>query len=207
MVGDIIVHFVWISGNMMFWQEGNALSRGDFSSGVMAREKFLKFLPLHESAFERQEIVRGWCPSRNGKSWRVEKPEDWFYEVFLDPEGSWIWSPPPVIAKITVEQMCEVKYIFPQSRHLFICHLIMTGIWRKQLDKIADTQFSLVQGSTHWQEDIFEPLTIVLLTPLLSYSPWKAGRTTFMEKWKDKVRKVSWNDPQAFRNHMRNFWC
>jgi len=44
MVGDIIVHFVWISGKRMIRQGTDGLSRGDFSSGVMAGEKFLKFL-------------------------------------------------------------------------------------------------------------------------------------------------------------------
>ena len=172
----------------------------------MAGKKILKFLPLHESAFKRQPnlkiIVPGWFPSRNGKPWRIVKPEDWFYNVFLDPEGSWIWCPAPVLAKIAVEQMCEVKHVFPQSRYIFICPSIMTGLWRKQFEKMADTQLSLVQGSTHWPEDMFEPLTIALSKPLLSCSPWKAGRTTFMEKWKDKVREVSWNDPEAFRNYM-----
>ena len=35
MVGDIIVHFVWISGNRMIWNGVDGLSRGGLSSGVM----------------------------------------------------------------------------------------------------------------------------------------------------------------------------
>jgi len=216
MVGDIIVHFVWISGKRMIWQGSDGLSRGDFSSGVMAGEKFLKCLPLHQSAFDRQtglekkpdlkEVVRGWCPSRKGKARKIATPGDCFYEVFLDPEGSWIWCPPPVLAKIAVEQMCEVKHIFPQSRHIFICPSIMTGIWRKQLGKIADTQFSLLQESIHWLDNMFEPLTIALLKPLLSCSPWKAGRAPFVERRKNKVQQLSWNDPETLRGHMRKFW-
>ena len=222
MVGDIIVHFVWISGKRMIHQGTDGLSRGDFSSGVMAGEKFLKFLPLHKSAFERQpglnepdkekipsleEIVRGWCPNGKGGIWKVARPKDWFYSVFLYPEGSWIWCPPPALAKIAVEQMCEVKHMFPKSRHIFICPSLMTGIWRKQLGKIADAQISLAQGSRHWPDVMFEPLTIALLKPLLSCRPWKAGRTSFVESWKDKVQRMSWDDPEAFRNHMRKFWC
>ena len=83
----------------------------------------------------------------------------------------------------------------------------MTGVWRKQLGKIADTQFSLAQGSTHWPEDMFEPLTIALLKPLLPCRPWKAGRTTFVENWKQKVHDVSWNGAETLRDHMRKFWC
>ena len=40
MVGDIIVHFVWISGKRMIRQGTDGLSRGDFPSGVMSGEKF-----------------------------------------------------------------------------------------------------------------------------------------------------------------------
>ena len=123
----------------------DGLSRGDFSSGVMAGEKFLKFLPLYKSAFERQpglkdklgqvkilsleEIVRGWCPSRKKRAWKLARPKDWFYVVFLYPEGSCIWCPPPALAKIAVEQMCEVKHVFPKSRQIFICPSLMTGVW------------------------------------------------------------------------------
>ena len=218
MIGDIIVHFVWISGKRMIRQGTDGLSRGDFSSGVKAGEKFLKFLPLHLFAFERQpglkgklgqvkitsleEKVRCWCPSRKGRAWKLARTEDWFYEVFLDPEGSWIWCPPPALAKIAVEQMCEVKHVFPKSRHIFICPSLMTGVWRKQLGKIADTQFSLSQGSTHWPEEMFEPQTI-----LLPCRPWKASRTTFVENWKQKVHDVSWNGAETLRDHMRKFWC
>ena len=151
--------------------------------------------------------MRGWCPSSKGRAWKIARPKDWFYEVFLDPEGSWIWCPPPALAKIAVEQMCEVKHIFPQSRHIFICPSPMTGVWRKQLGMIADTQFSLAQGSVHWPDDMFEPPTIALLKPLLCCRPWKAGRAPFVERWKDTVQQLSWNDPETFQNHMRKFWC
>ena len=46
-------------------------------SGDMAGERFLKFLPLHESAFKRQskleDVVQGWCPNREGKLWKIVK--------------------------------------------------------------------------------------------------------------------------------------
>ena len=120
----------------------------------------------------------------------------------MDP-GSGV---PPLLAKIAVKQMCEVKDVFQNSRHMFICPSIMTGVWRKQLGKIADTQFSLVQGSTHWPIIMFEPLTIALLKPLLCHSPWKAGKSPHVEKWKDKMHGVSWSDPKTLRSHMRKLW-
>ena len=210
MAGDIIVRFVWISGKRMIWQGGDGLSRGDFTSGAMAGGAFLKYLPLHENAIERwpdlKKEVFKWVPKVEGVEWKLATVKDWFHEIFLDPEGSWIWAPPPVLAKIAVEQMCEVKHIFPKSKHLFMCPSIMTGIWRKQLVKAADCQFSLINGCKQWPVDMYEPLTIALLSPPLSQSPWKKGRSPLMEEWKQKVCSLQWNDPKLFRDSMRQFW-
>ena len=210
MAGDIIVHFVWISGKRMIWQGGDGLSRGDFTSGAMAGEAFLKFLPLHENAVQRctnlEKDIFKWLPKVDGMKWKVASVKDWFHEVFLDPEGSWIWIPPPVLAKVAVEQMCEVKHLFPKSKHLFICPSIMTGVWRKQLLKVADCQFSLINGCKQWPEDMYEPLTVALLSPPLFQSPWKSGRSPRMEEWKQKMCALQWNDPDLFRSGMREFW-
>ena len=210
MAGDIIIHFVWISGKRMIWQGGDGLSRGDFTSGAMAGEAFLKYLPLHENAIQRHPALESelfkWLPKIDGVKWKLSTIENWFHEVFMDPEGSWIWAPPPVLAKVAVEQMCEVKHIFPKSRHLFVCPSIMTGIWRKQLCKPADCQFSLINGCKHWPEDMYEPLTVALLSPPLLQSPWKPERSPRMEKWKQKVCSLQWNDSDLFRSSMRQFW-
>ena len=211
MAGDIIVRFVWISGKRMIWQGGDGLSRGDFTSGAMAGGDYLKYLPLHENAIQRhpylEEELLEWVPKRTrGTDWKLATIEDWFHEVFQHPEGSWIWTPPPVLAKVAVEQMCEAKHLFPNSKHLFVCPSIMTGVWRKQLLKVADCQFSLMNGCRHWPEDMFEPLTVALLSPALFQSPWKAGRSPRMEMWKAKVCSLSWNDSKLFRSGMCKFW-
>jgi hypothetical protein len=49
MEGELIIHFVWIAGKSMIAQGTDGLS-----SRVMAGEDFLKFLPLNETAFERE---------------------------------------------------------------------------------------------------------------------------------------------------------
>eukprot|EP00536_Pseudo-nitzschia_multiseries_P013970 jgi/Psemu1/37041/gm1.37041_g len=60
--GGIIIYVVWISGNQMIWQGTDNLFRGDFTSGVMVGEAFLK-----------------------GQSkWKITSPDNWFYTVFTD---------------------------------------------------------------------------------------------------------------------------
>jgi hypothetical protein len=53
MEGELIIHFVWTAGKRMIAQGTDGLSRGELSSGVMAGEDFLKYLPLNETTFER----------------------------------------------------------------------------------------------------------------------------------------------------------
>ena len=122
--------------------------------------------------------------------------------------GAWrIWTPPPCIAKVSVDQMCEVKHVFPQTQHLFVCPALMTGVWsRKQLMKVADARITMLAGNDTWIEEMFEPLTIAFVAPPLSTSPWKAGRTTRVEKWQKQVQALSSHDSEAFRNCMREFW-
>ena len=210
MVGELIVHFVWISGERMIKQGTDGLSRGDFTSGIMAGEDFLKFLPLHESATERQSKlerrIRGWCPNTIERTWKVATTADWFHEVFKDPKGAWIWCPPPCIAKVAVEQLCEVKHVFPDSQHLFVCPTLMTGVWRKQLMKLADAGVTMKAGNEIWPEDMLEPLTIALIAPILFTRPWKQGRTTRVEGWEDHVQAMSATNTEAFRTGMREFW-
>ena len=212
MVGDIIVHFVWISGKRMIHQGTDGLSRGDFSSGIMAGENFLKYLPLHQSAIERvpklKWKIQGWCANLKGRArWRLTQPKDWFHEVFQDPLGSWIWCPPPAIAKVAVEQLCEVKHVFPESQHMFVCPAIVTGVWRKQLMKLADAGITMAAGNETWTCDMFEPLTIALIASPLHCSPWKRGRTALVEEWQDKMQVMSGHSAKAFRLGMRKFWC
>ena len=69
MEGDLIVHFLWISGRRMIKQGTDGLSRGDFSSGVMQGRDFLQFLPFNESVLERQEnlknVIKSWFDETN----------------------------------------------------------------------------------------------------------------------------------------------
>lgn len=208
MDGDLIVHFIWIAGKRMIQQGADGLSRGDFATGVMEGKNFLSYLPLNLGAFERhqplREIVLGWCPG----TWKYAETEDWFHEVFQHPEGKWIWAPPPAIARIAVEQACEAKHIFPKSMHIFICPALMTGVWRKQLLKLADTHVTFSCGSKVWPEEMYEPLTVAFVSPLLSSKPWKVGRTktSKLDKWRNEVLSLSWTNPKALRNCVRKFW-
>jgi hypothetical protein len=207
MEGQLIIHFVWMAGTRMIEQGSDGLSRSEFSSGVMTGEDFLKYLPLNETAFERQphlkSMMKGWLP---GDEWKFATTKDWFHEVFKDPNGAFIWAPPPALARVAVDQLCEVKHIFPNSKHVFVCPALMTGYWRKQLGKLADTLFTIKEDTHVWRKGMHEPLTFAFVLPLLSTSPWKASRLERVVNWQSKVSKVQWKNSRAIRNHMRELW-
>ena len=191
----------------MIEQGSDGLSRGDNSSGVMAGKNFLKYIPLNETAFERSNlaqrtITRQWLDN----SWKLANPVDWFNLVFLNPKGKWIWCPPPALAKVAVEQLCEVKLVFLKSQHVFVCPALMTGEWRKSLGKIADFMFTFAVGSSVWEASMFEPLTFCFVAPLLESRPWKMSRIGRMEKWTKQVSVLQWGDPGILRRHLRKFW-
>ena len=78
MRGELVVHFIWISGRRMITQGTDGLSRADVSSGVMGGAKFLDFLPLNETAFERQNNLEGYVTSWVDNKWKVATAENWF---------------------------------------------------------------------------------------------------------------------------------
>ena len=204
--GDIIVHVVWISGKRMIAQGSDGLTRGDNSSGVMAGEEFLKYIPLNESAFERSGVAKSTIVDQwLDNSWKLASPADWFHSVFREPEGKWIWFPPPALAKVAVEQLCEAKLVFPKSSHVFVCPALMTGEWKKPLGKIADFMCTFAAGSVVWQLSICEPLTVCFAAPLLDIRPWKVSWLQGLEKWKKQVSGLQWGNPRILQNHMRKF--
>ena len=59
----LIVHVFWISGKRMIKIGVDGLSRGDLSSGVMAGNGLLKYLPFNETAFQRHPALSCIIPS------------------------------------------------------------------------------------------------------------------------------------------------
>eukprot|EP00536_Pseudo-nitzschia_multiseries_P012136 jgi/Psemu1/31033/gm1.31033_g len=151
---NIIIHFVWISGDQMIWQGTDGMSRGDFTSGVMAGEAFLKFIPLHLSGFDPhpllEGIIKGWIPNKRGQSrWKITSPNDWFHMVFTNPGGG------GYIAKIALEQLCKVQHVFPthdmEGPHAWLsanvqCVGIMCyGAWHPEcFSQVSGDQFHIL---------------------------------------------------------------
>jgi hypothetical protein len=201
------VHFIWISGERMKEQGTDGLSWGDLFTGVMAGDDYLNFLPLNERANERHEDLMIWLRHNlPGKGWITLSEEQWFTEALSNPNGRYIWVPPPSIADVAVEQLCEVRHIHPGSSHVLLCPTLMTVRWRKQLRKVSDLLFNIPAGSPIWPSAMFEPLTLALTSPLLCDRPWIMQQDDWVAQRESHMREMLRTDREIGGSYLRQFW-
>ena len=135
----------------------------------------LLYVPLNKSVVDRQDDVIQWlkeCARRH--TWKLLKIHKWFDEAF--EAGNFIWDPPPAIADIAVDLMCEARHIRTHTAHIFVCPALMTNRWRKKLGKIADFVFTVPVGSSLWSKSQHEPLIVAFVCPFLCSLPWRVKR-------------------------------
>jgi hypothetical protein len=209
MAYSLQVQVIWIAGTRMISQGTDGLSRGDLTSGVMAGDEFLSHIPLNQGAFERSPVLKGWMESSLPKQWMwLETGTDWFTLPFDDPLGRYVWAPPPCLADVALEQLCEVKLMHPLTSHVFVCPVLFTGRWRKMFLKAADVEFGVPVGSSVWEESLHENLVIGLMCPLLCCSPWAVKRLdgADLDKFRHSMFGMLRDGDPAGRSCMRKFW-
>ena len=210
MAHSLQVQIVWIAGTRMISQGTDGLSRGDLTSGVMAGDEFLSHIPLDQGAFERSPALKVWLKGALPQNWVwLETGADWYQVPFRDPLGRYVWAPPPCLADVALKQLCEVKLIHPLTSHVFVCPVLFTGRWRKQLLKAADVEFGVPVGSFVWEEACHENIIIGLMCPLLRHSPWSVKRClgrTELDKFRHMMFGMLRDGDPAARGHLRKFW-
>jgi hypothetical protein len=204
--GGLFIHVLWIAGTRMIEQGTDGLSRGDFTSGVMAGHNSLSILPLNKGALELppkiQDWIRSFLPGRH--KWTTLAPIDWFTSG--QKNGHFIGAPPLAVADIALEQMCKSVLIRPWSAHIFICPTHMTYRWRKQLRKVLDLVVTIPVGGLLWLESLHEPLVFGLTCPLLAYSPWRVRETERLVRGQRFLPSVWSQDWQVEGNLLRELW-
>jgi hypothetical protein len=207
MEGNIVVHMVWFAGTRMKEQGTDGLSIGDLTGGVMVGNRFLKHIPLNKTVLERApEFKKEFEKGLPGKGWRWLDYEDWFEGAFDDDHGLYVWTPPPTLADVAMEQMCEVKHVHHHISHVFLCHALMTARWRKQMLKASDMCVSLLQGSPAWIAKQHEPVVCALIGPLRSCRLWRIKNHFWVEEWRSKVPWMWRQGGPTWRDHTRKFW-
>jgi hypothetical protein len=206
MDGSLFIVVVWVAGIRMIAQGTDGLSHGDLFNGVLAGQGFLSFVPLNKTAIEQSEGLLEWLTSTfpRKKDWKVLDKIGWFEEGFED--GNHIWAPPPAIADVVLDNLCESVLIRPWNSHIFICPALMTAKWRKQLRKVTDLVVTIPAGSTLWPQALHEPVVLALICPILNYSPWQVRNTRRLVELAAALPRVWSSDWSVEVDSLRKFW-
>ncbi len=114
--------------------------------------------------------------------------------------GSFIWVPPPGVARFAVEELRQARLKRQRSFHVVIVPRLNTPEFRKQLYKSSDCMFELPAGHSLWPKDMHEPLLIALYFPYLNRCPWELRKTRLMVDVGRKMQRLLKTDEGAGRD-------
>ena len=101
-------------------------------------------------------------------------------------------APPPAATDAAVEQLCRNFHLYSSNLHVLIVPRLMTSRLRKQLKKVADL---FVEN--------FEPLTLAIVLPFASQSPWKLRYITFVSDCNRSLQTLLKDDPSMGSDSLR----
>jgi hypothetical protein len=203
-----ILHVVHVAGTRMIEQGTDGLSRGSLLEGVMAGQDMLSFVDLSLSALIRHrpllEFVKSWCDPSMGQP-IVLQAEQWFREGHgieggeKNQHGIWlpsharngrcyIWSPPPVIADVALEECLKAVHKRTDAFHIFLIPRLYSPLWLRMFYKLSDFVFRLSPGSHYWPHAMHEPLFVGIALPLSSRPPWTFRGTPLLVAMERELR-------------------
>ena len=193
-----LIHFIHVAGTRMIEQGTDGLSRGDFTTGVMGGKHMSLFVPIHLSCLERESKLKSWitkivAPSKKEGEITFLDCAGWFergHDISggtTNDDGVWeplykrgifIWTPPPAAAQVAVEQLRRARGKREDSTHVVVVPKLMAPEWRRQLHRVSDLYIELPFVDECWtKSNHHEPLTLAIVFPFLSHSPWQLKRT------------------------------
>lgn len=216
-------HFIHCSGKRMIAQGSDGLSRGQLSEGVMRGLVMSSFIPLHQSAIERSDKLKAWVESWAGVDVEWLEPTDWFLrghdiledvhrlncdgmEVPTYKKGTYIWTPAPAAAEMAFEELRKARHKRTDSTHLIIIPRLMEPYWRKHAWKVADLIVRLPAGHSVWPTDMYEPLTLAFVFPLLKHRPWQLKRSPAIVEMGKRLSKMWEEDESSEGFILQQFW-
>ena len=221
------ISIIHVSGERMKSQGTDGLSRGSLLEGSMKTQDMLAYIPLQYGCFDREGGVQlknwvlEWSSDPECKTIVLE-PHQWYTEghdiiKFERPDNSYlslpvyergilIWTPPPPLAEVALEELRKARLKRTESSHIFLCPRLMTPKWKMHLFRAADMILEIPAGCSIWPASNHEPLIFAFFFPFLSFRPWQLRRTNAvigMERHLQKLWKTG-VEPQG--SLLRQFW-
>ena len=178
-------YIIHVSGTRMIKQGIDGVSRGDVKQALLINRPLRDLIPIDESALERWSGLKDWLKSWLGNSAVFLQPDQWFVEGhdirFVNSSsyprkmhfesGVYVWSPPPVIADVALEQLRCARLKRQNSLHVVVTPRLFVYLWRKQLHKAADLALIPPLGLSFWPCHMHEPLLIAFCSPFFRFDP------------------------------------
>ena len=125
------IHVIHVAGTQMIMQGTDGLSRGDATKTLLNTKPLRFYAPIHLNALERLEGLDQWIKSWSGSAAMFLNPENWFVEAhdlrFVGERrnlkiesGTYIWTPPPCITNVTLEQLRHARIKRKDSIHIMV---------------------------------------------------------------------------------------
>ena len=186
------LHVTHVAGTRMITQGTDGLSRGSLKEEVMSGQDFLSFLELDKGAVEQHPVLFKWMQTHCLETLTLLQPEDWFKRghdiagwlypppgsILATPDiklGWFVWSPPPSVADVALEELRRARHKRQKLWHFFVCPRLMTPHWRRQLHRSTDLVIELPTKNNNnaWPGNMYESLMIGFYFPYLSHRPWQ----------------------------------
>jgi hypothetical protein len=191
-----------VLGKRMQAQGTDSLSCGCLDAGVLAGSPMLTFVPLHQSAVDREPSLHDWVAAWTcnfSVAWL--SPFHWY--IAGHQAGRFVWCPPPAAADPCLEQLAVAIHKRPKTLHIVLLPRLMTSLWRQLFGKFCDLIVTLPLGSTPWPHHHFEPLLLGIYFPLTRHRPWRLRDTTLLAGMASQLSALR---PPAFNwggDHLR----
>jgi len=170
----------------MIEQGTDGLSRGLLLEGVLSGKDMLSYIDLAKTALERQPELISYVQSWTDDFIHVLSPTDWFVGGHgilgggPNKDGIWIpchakngmvyvWSPPPVIADVALEEALKAIQKRSDATHIFLIPRLFTPRWIRLFYKMSDFIFR-IPDSPHWPANMHEPLFVGISLPYIRYN-------------------------------------
>jgi hypothetical protein len=176
------IHVVHVSGKRMIAEGSDDLSRAFHGTGVMLGKDIRFFIPLHLDPIVREPKVSDWLNDvTRGLNFKILVPSGWFDDAHND--GNFIWTVPPAAAEVVVEQLGFIRLKRPNSMHIIVIPRLMTGRWRRHLNRGTDG-YSKLDDEEVWNLSAhYEPLLIYVCFPFCSSNPKLQERSRLLDRF------------------------
>jgi hypothetical protein len=129
----------------------------------------------------REAKVKAWIQDvTRGLDFQVLDPDGWF--AHGHKAGNFVWTVLPAAAEVVVEQLGFCRLKRPNSMHLIVIPRLMTGRWRRHLNRGTDGYSKLDDREVWDLSNHYEPLLIYLCLPFLSSNPKQAARRRLLDR-------------------------